>query len=154
MNGFLLHFDSWFYCDLRLHEVFFLFCEMWKGHLSVFEKGTTCCLKNKGCYLYLHIQNQSKLMHATVKFYSTDWFSEIYRWFCLHTVTKLLRLKWRYPANRSSLLRSSWISQEEEGTSADILYNSYWACSKFKFFCNVNQTVTVASTVFVSKFKW
>ena len=30
-----------------------------------------------------------------------------------------------------SLLRSSSISQEEEGTSADILDNSYWACSNF-----------------------
>ena len=43
--------------------------------------------------------------------------------------------------------------REEEGTSADILDNSYWACSKFKFFCDFNQTVTVASTVFVSKYK-
>ena len=45
------------------------------------------------------------------------------------------------------------VSREEEGTSADILDNSYWTCFKFKFFCDVNQTITVASTVFVSKCK-
>ena len=37
--------------------------------------------------------------------------------------------------------------------SAHILDNSYWACSKFKFFRDANQTVTVASTAFVSKCK-
>ena len=35
---------------------------MWKGLMNIFDKGTTCCLKNKALYLYLHEKNQSKLM--------------------------------------------------------------------------------------------
>ena len=58
-------------------EVFFLFCEnMWKGLVDIFDKGTTCCLKNKGRYLYLHIIIAPIKIKAAVKFHST-WFNVI-----------------------------------------------------------------------------
>ena len=85
----LCHVNEWFSLALWLvilyllwckGEVFFLFCEnMWKGLVDIFEKGTTsksCCLKNKGCYLYLHIIIAPIKIKAAVKFHST-WFNMI-----------------------------------------------------------------------------
>ena len=85
----LCHVNEWFSLALWLvilyllwckGEVFFLFCEnMWKGLVDIFEKGTTsksCCLKNKGRYLYLHIIIAPIKIKAAVKFHST-WFNMI-----------------------------------------------------------------------------
>ena len=63
----------------------------------------------------------------------------------------LIKLSRFLPSTLQTESPSIFLGREEEGTSADILDNSYWACSKFNFFCDVNQTVTVASTLLGGK---
>ena len=78
-------------------KCFFLFCEMWKGLMNIFEKGTTCWgIKNKG--LSVSAWKQSKLMQM-LQLHSIQldliWlvFWDI-SLVLLQSVTKLLRLKW------------------------------------------------------------
>ena len=77
-------------------KFFFLFCEMWIGLMNIFEKGTTCCLKNKG--LSVSAWKQWKLMQLLQL--SSIQLDLIWLVFwdislvLLQSVTKLLWLKW------------------------------------------------------------
>ena len=46
----------------------------------------------------------------------------------------LIKLSRFLPSTLQTESPSIFLGREEEGTSADILDNSYWACSKFNFF--------------------
>ena len=96
MNGFLLYCESWFY--IYCGAIFF-FCFVncgYKGLMNIFEKGTTCCLKNKG--LSVSAWKQWKLMQLLQL--SSIQLDLIWLVFwdillvLLQSATKLLRLKW------------------------------------------------------------
>ena len=97
MNGFLLYCVSWF-LFLVMQVFFSVLWNVERSHedMNIFEKGTTCCLKNKG--LSVSARKQWKLMQLLQL--SSIQLDLIWLVFwdislgLLQSATKLLRLKW------------------------------------------------------------